>query len=1063
MNMANNKRYWTGLDDLHQTEAFQELQGQEFPQHEAIDEALSNEALTSATTGRRDFLKFMGFSLAAATLAACETPVVKSIPYTNKPEEVTPGVANYYASTYYNGQDYVNVLVKTREGRPIFIKSNTATGVGHANVRVNASVMGLYDSARLQGPHLAGAGSSWDALDAEVTKAMSASGRKVVLTNTVLSPSLQRTIDTFCQAHGADHVQVDAVSHNALRKAAKLHTGVDTFPGFEFSAAQTVVTVGADFLGTWGDAAYYESEWVKTRRPENGTMSKLHAFESVMSLTGTNADARTMVKPSEHGKVLAALHAAITGQGAAPELDERAAAAVTTAANDLKRAGSAGLVVAGANDVDAQLVAAAINTALGADGTTVKYSGDRLFAGDDSAFAKLVQDMNAGRVSAMVMHGTNPAYHAADKEAFRTGLAKVKFSVSTSWFADESASRCTAMAPDHHWLENWMDLRIGGTRVDLAQPTIQPLFDTRAAGESFLAWAGQPAAWYDVVRTTHSGGYTSEAMYNDASWNGSLHDGFYMTGEAMPGSAAALGNDVSASVRQLSTAKGGAIELALYQKQAIGFGDQAGNPMLQETPDPVSKVTWDNYVTMARVDMEAMGLNTYIAQRDKASVVKVTVNGQSVELPAFMQPGQTPGTVGIALGYGRGDGGENIGRAAFATGENGEHLQTAEGKPMPIGANVFGLATVSADGSPRYDAYDVTVESTGAEFALAATQIHNTVMDRDSVVKETTFDSYLAEASKPKGRASWNKNHTLTVHEDINGDGVIDASDGKKTSAFDLWKSHPVEGVGHRWGMTIDLTTCTGCSACVTACHIENNVPVVGKDEVRRHRDMHWMRIDRYYASDWSQERGAEEGVGVISSYTKMEDPSANPQTVHMPMMCQHCNHAPCETVCPVAATTHSNEGLNQMTYNRCIGTRYCANNCPYKVRRFNWFNYQGYAKFQHTNPSQDSLTRMVLNPDVTVRARGVIEKCSMCVQRIQEGKLSAKKAGTPVEDGTVLTACAEACPTHAINFGDFNDEASKVSTNANNNRSYHALEEVGIQPNIFYMTKVRNTESNEA
>ena len=315
MNMANNKRYWTGLDDLHQTEAFQELQGQEFPQHEAIDEALGNEGLTSATTGRRDFLKFMGFSLAAATLAACETPVVKSIPYTNKPEEVTPGVANHYASTYYNGQDYVNVLVKTREGRPIFIKSNTATGVGHANVRVNASVMGLYDSARLQGPHLAGAGSSWDALDAEVAKAMSASGRKVVLTNTVLSPSLQRTIDTFCESHGADHVQVDAVSHNALRKAAKLHTGVDTFPGFEFSAAQTVVTVGADFLGTWGDAAYYESEWVKTRRPENGTMSKLHAFETVMSLTGTNADTRTMVKPSEHGKVLAALHAAVTGQG----------------------------------------------------------------------------------------------------------------------------------------------------------------------------------------------------------------------------------------------------------------------------------------------------------------------------------------------------------------------------------------------------------------------------------------------------------------------------------------------------------------------------------------------------------------------------------------------------------------------------------------------------------------------------------------------------------------------------------------------------------------------------
>ena len=1060
--MANTKRYWTGLDDLHQTEAFQTLQGQEFPQHQALDEMLGDENLNSATTGRRDFLKFMGFSLAAATLAACETPVVKSIPYVNKPEGLTPGVANHYASTYYNGHDYMNVLVKTREGRPIFIKSNAETGVGKANVRVNASVMGLYDSARLQGPHLNGAGSSWDALDAEVAKGFSASGRKVVLTNTVLSPSLQRAIDTFCEAYGAEHLQVDAVSHSALRSAAKQHTGVDGVPAFDFAAAKAVVTVGADFLGTWGDAVYYATEWAKSRRPENGAMSKLHAFETTMSLTGSNADTRTMVKPSEQGKVLAALYGIITGTGNASGLSEGVATAVRAAATDLKKAGSAGLVVAGSNDIDAQLVAAAINTAIGADGTTVKYIGERLFAGDDAAFAQLVTDMNAGRVSALIMHGTNPAYHAADKEAFRTGLGNVKFSASTSGMADESAARCTAMAPDHHWLENWMDLRIGGTRVDLAQPTIQPLFDTRAAGESFMAWAGQPMAWYDVIRTTHNAGYTSGAMYNDAAWNGSLHDGFYMTGEDMTASAPALGADVSASVRRLGAAKGGAMELALYQKQAIGSGDQAANPMLQETPDPISKVTWDNYVTMARADMEAMGLNTYIAQRDKASVVKVTVNGQSVELPAFMQPGQTPGTVGIALGYGRGDGGENIGRAAYATGENGEHLLTADGNPMPIGANVFGFATVNA-GVPRYDAYDVTVEATGAEYALAATQIHNTVMDRDSVVKETTFGSYLAEASKPKGQASWNKNHTLNVHADVNGDGVINASDGKKTSAFDLWHSHPVEGVGHRWGMTIDLTTCTGCSACVTACHIENNVPVVGKDEVRRHRDMHWMRIDRYYASDWSQERGAEEGVGVIASYTKMEDPSANPQTVHMPMMCQHCNHAPCETVCPVAATTHSNEGLNQMTYNRCIGTRYCANNCPYKVRRFNWFNYQGYAKFQHFNPSQDSLTRMVLNPDVTVRARGVIEKCSMCVQRIQDGKLQAKKNGTPVVDGAVQTACAEACPTDAITFGDLNDNASEVKTNSKNNRSYHALEEVGIQPNIFYMTKVRNTESNEA
>ena len=1065
MNMANNKRYWTGLDDLHQTEAFQELQGQEFPQHEAIDEALGNEGLTSATTGRRDFLKFMGFSLAAATLAACETPVVKSIPYTNKPEEITPGVANYYASTFYNGYDFCNVFVKTREGRPIFIQSNRKTGVGHANARVNSSVLGLYDSARLSAPRLQGEEVSWEELDSFVNDGLSQPGRKVVLSNTVLSPTLRRAIKEFCESNKADHVTVDAISHSASRKAARLHSGKDVFPSYEFKAATKVVSVGADFLGTWGDSAYYEDEWVQTRLPELKEMSRLRVFESVMSLTGTNSDYRTMIKPSEHGKVVVALHDLLSSGSQSLFPDGPIAAALIRAQQELETAGSKALVVSGVNDVNIQLVVAKINALLGAEGTTVKYENNQLFQGNDVKFSELVQDMNQGSVGTLVMLDVNPAYNAINKEAFRTGLDKVSTSVSLSGFSDETASRCKAIAPAPHWLESWGDLSLDGERVDLVQPTIQPLFNTRPSGQSLLAWAGKEVNWYDEVRRTHRADYTPDQMYSNLNWSESLHDGYYnkLVGKSEMVKQDASGTSLEAAKRVLTSNQGGEnFELDLYVKMCIGAGEQAGNPMLQETPDPVSKVTWDNYVTMSRADMESMGLNTYIAQRDKASVVKVTANGHSVELPAFMQPGQAPGTVGIALGYGRGDNGEAIGRAAYQTQENGEYVMTPDGLPMPIGANVFGLAEL-VSGVPRYSAFDVSVEATGAEYALAATQIHNTVMDRDSVVKETTLSAFKKEADKPKGFASWNRNHTLTVHEDVNGDGVIDASDGKKTSAFDLWKSHPVEGVGHRWGMTVDLSTCTGCSACVTACHIENNVPVVGKDEVRRHRDMHWLRIDRYYASDWSQEKGAEEGVGVISSYTKMEDPSANPQTVHMPMMCQHCNHAPCETVCPVAATTHSNEGLNQMTYNRCIGTRYCANNCPYKVRRFNWFNYQGYSKFQHSNPAQDSLTRMVLNPDVTVRARGVIEKCSMCIQMIQSSKLEAKKQGVPLTDDMVSCACSDACPTNAISFGDLNDTESVVSQRSKNNRSYHALEEVGIQPNIFYMTKVRNVDETEA
>ena len=1059
--MADNKIYWSGLEELDRTPEFERIESQEFAAERPVDEFLSDDRLQRANTGRRDFLKFMGFSVTAATLAACETPVVKSIPYTNKPEEITPGVANFYASTYYDGHDFVNVLVKTREGRPIFVKNNTETGFGRVNGRVNASVLGLYDSARLQAPHLNGAATTWGELDAAVTAGLSGSGRKVLLTGTVMSPSRKRAIAAFSAATGAEHVQCDAVSYGAVVEAMDLAFGRRVFPSYQFNEAKAVVSLNADFLGTWGDTVWYTQQWATSRVPENGAMSSLHAFESVMSLTGSNADSRTRVKPSEQGRVAAALLRELTGQGAAVQLDEAVMAGVKAAAEDLKKAGANGLVVAGDNDLATQRIACAINMALGAIGTTVKVNEEAaLHQGDDKAYAALVADMKAGRVSALIVDGLNPAYHGPDAEGFKAGLGKVGMSVSTALFADETASLCKAMAPTHHWLEGWNDLQIDRERIELCQPTIHPLYSTRDAGESLLAWAGQSQDWYTFVRQTHSAAYTPDAMYTDQDWNAGVHNGFLAVAVAEEAAPVATGADVSDAISEVNGRKGGAFELDLYRKVMMGDGQQAGNPMLQETPDPITKTTWDNYVTMAHADMVAMGLNTYIAQEDPASVVKVTVGGQSMTLPAFPQPGQAPGTVGIALGYGRGEGGEAIGKAAYQVGEGGDHLTDAAGNLVPIGKNAFGLTSM-AGGLASRSAYDVSVEATGETYPLACTQIHHTYMGRDSVVKETTLDGYLAEANAKRGEASWNKTIGLNVHDDINGDGEINALDKKAAGEFDLWHEHAVDGVGHRWGMAIDLTSCIGCSACVTACHIENNVPVVGKDEVRRHRDMHWMRIDRFYASDWDMERGAEEGLGVISTYGKMEEPGANPQTVHMPMMCQHCNHAPCETVCPVAATTHSNEGVNQMTYNRCIGTRYCANNCPFKVRRFNWFHYPGYDKFQHFNPAQDAIQRMVLNPDVVVRSRGVMEKCSLCVQRTQGAKLEAKKAGTPLEDGSVQTACAEACPTSAITFGDLNDTSSEVRATYDNNRTYHALEEVGIQPNVAYLTKVRNTTNS--
>lgn len=1085
--MSNSKQYWAGLDELHETPEYQALLKEEFPAQQSVDEFLADDKLKETSTGRRDFLKFMGFSITAATLAACETPVIKSIPYVNKPAEITPGVANYYASAYYDGNDFGSMFVKTREGRPIFIKANRAYGVksGALNARINSSLLSLYDSARLEGPMMNNAPADWASVDNGIMAALAASSNVVLLSNTVISPSTQRAIDGFKTKYNARHIQYDAISYSGMREANAKTLGKAIIPTYHFDQAKTIVSIGADFLANWLTSNLYAVDYASRRKPEGEWMSRHFQFETNMSLTGTNADTRVAIRPDQHGKVAAALLARVTGSGNG-NVEGVSEIALANAADALKRNSGASLVVAGSNDPDVQRVVNAINQALNNYGKTINTGQPlNMFAGSDRDMSELIKNMNSGQVDALIVYGSNPAYSWYAAEEFTAGLAKCKLTVSFSGISDETASRCQYICPDNHYLESWNDLSLTSDRVDLVQPTISPLFNTRQAQESLLKWSGTADSYYTFLRKTHNGAYTEDQMYTAVDWNAAVHNGV-LTHPAVqaeipviteaarsvtstpilevstPSSDSSTPSwNVSDAVSKLNGQNGGTWQLALYQKTGLGDGSHAANPWLQELPDPVSKVTWDNYVTMAKADMDELGLNTYIAQNDHASLVKVTANGIEMVLPAYPQPGQKRGTIGIAVGYGRGGSNERIGKAAYQTAENGSHLTDEAGNLVSVGKNAYPLATLE-NGYPVLHNLDVKVEAAGGTYPLACTQMHHTYMGRTSVVKETSLAAYLAEKEKQKGDATWNKAHKLGVHEDVNGDGEINASDKKSIREFDMWHAHPVEGVGHRWGMAIDLSSCLGCGACVTACHTENNVSVVGKDEVLRHRDMHWLRIDRFYSSDYSKERGAEEGLGAISTYRKMEDPAENPQTVHMPMMCQHCNHAPCETVCPVAATTHSNEGLNQMTYNRCIGTRYCANNCPYKVRRFNWFNYMGYDKFQNVNPAQDMLTRMVLNPDVTVRSRGVMEKCSMCVQRLQAGKLEAKKASRGVIDGEVVTACAEACSIGAIRFGDLNDKQSQVLSISENNRAYHALEEVGIQPNIYYMVKVRNVEEDQ-
>ncbi|MBK9287638.1 MAG: TAT-variant-translocated molybdopterin oxidoreductase [Flavobacteriales bacterium] len=1088
--MPSTKRYWQELSQLDAAPQAIPGRDNEFNTPLPIDEMLADKGLAASSTGRRDFLKFLGFSLSAATLAACETPVIKSIPYLNKPEDITPGIANWYASTYYDGADYASVLVKTREGRPIHVKGNTRFGINHrpesgkgsVNARINSSVLPLYDSERLRGPVTGGAESTWEAADkaiaTKLAETSSKGGRIVVLTNTVISPSTREAINTLKAKYGAavtaegvatngarvEHIQHDTISYSGLTNANLKSFGKRVMPSYDLTKADVIVSFGADFLSNWGSTTENTWQYATRRRPEDATadkpMSRHWQVESRMSLAGANADQRIAMKPSQVPLAVIALHDLVAKKaGASPVGGGAAEAELSKAAEELWAARGKSLVLCGVNDEGTQTLVNSINWMLGNYGSTIDLANHTFFnQGDDAAVQQLVKDMNAGQVGMLLMAGVNPAYSLPNGAEFKTALAKVGLSVSFSSHADETASACTWICPDHNWLESWNDFMPKVGHYALAQPTINPLFNTRQWPQSLLKWSGVEKNYHDHIQDVWRAAMTSrtaEPIDFTSAWNTSLHNGVYNAYTAAPEQLAFVGDVAAAGAgAKKALVGGGAFEVILYTKESIGNGQHAGNPWLQEMPDPLSKATWDNYVCMAPSDLLTLtGVGNfrelYIGQESPAYEVKLTVNGTEMVLPAIPSPGQAAGSVAIALGYGRGANGERVGRAACQRDD--------DNNPVPVGRNAYPL-TRFADGTVRYASAGASVALTGSMYPMALAQTQMTAMDRHSVVKETTF----AVWAKHEPKETYNEKESLAVHADVNGDGKVTNKDRVPTTEVDLWAAHPVEQVGHRWGMTIDLNSCNGCGACITACNSENNIPVVGKDEVRRSREMHWMRLDRYYSSDMTHEVGKEQGMGKIERYLEMEVPSDAPKVIFMPVMCQHCNHAPCETVCPVAATTHSNEGLNQMAYNRCIGTRYCANNCPYKVRRFNWFNYVT-EKFGDVNPAWDDLGRMVLNPDVTVRSRGVIEKCSLCVQQIQAGKFAAKKAGTPVKDGDIQTACSAGCPTNAITFGDLNDNSSKVKGIADSERSYHMLEEIGVQPNINYLVKVRNTDEAAA
>ena len=1028
--MSSNKKYWKSVEELKENSSIVEtLQNNEFVEEIPTDEFLGDkETLEASSTTRRDFLKYVGFSTAAATLAACEGPVIKSIPYVVQPDSIIPGVANYYATTIADGFDFASVLVKTREGRPIKIENNTLANTASANARVNASVLGLYDSLRVQGPMKDGESISWDDFDAEVAQklvSLKDSGKDIVLlTQTLASPSTSKLISEFKEKYGnVRHVVYDSVSESAALDAYQAKYGERGLVNYDFSKAMTIVSVGADFLGDWQGGGF-DSGYSKNRIPDHGKMSRHIQFESNMSLSGANADKRVPVTPSQQKLALAKLHSLVVGGSFTGSLPANIDDAVQKAASELKKAGSNGLVVTGIQDVNAQAVILEINEALNSKAFDTK-TPIKTRQGSNSAVATLVADMNAGKVGAIIMSGVNPMYTLPNASEFAEGLKKTDLSVAFSMKQDETSSLTQYIAATPHYLESWGDVELKKGHFGLMQPTIRPLFDTRQFQEALLSWNSNDISYNDYIKVVWN-----EDILNGSSFNQALHDGVFV------GNASTVEDTVSSdetetpsgdAARALTaSAKSEGLELTLYTKVGMGDGQQANNPWLQEFPDPITRTSWDNYLTVSKADAEAIGLvNEHVATGAlDGSYAEVTVNGSTITVPVIIQPGQAKGSVGLALGYGR-------------TAGLKEEMMT--------GVNAYALY------QDFNTVQNVTVSPASGMHEFASVQLHNTLMGRGDIIVETTLEVF-----NTKDRDVWNKIPEVSLNH-----MPVDVT----SPEVDLWDEFD-RSIGHHFNLSIDLNACTGCGACVIACHAENNVPVVGKEEVRRSRDMHWLRIDRYYSSEDSfaqddtkkdEFSGLSGDKGSLGGFAELEDPADNPQVAFQPVMCQHCNHAPCETVCPVAATSHGRQGQNHMAYNRCVGTRYCANNCPYKVRRFNWFLYNGNDEFDYY--MNDDLGRMVLNPDVVVRSRGVMEKCSMCIQKTQKTILDAKRDGREIKDGEFQTACSAACGNGAMTFGDINDKDSKVAKLKEDNRMYHLLESVGTKPNVMYQTKVRNTK----
>ncbi len=1065
---------WVGISDKNNDSEFLQMAQQEFTELPIID-TLAEDTSVDLQSNRRDFLKYLGFGLGAATLASCETPVRRAIPYVVKPDKIVPGVATYYASTFVKGGDYAPILVKTREGRPIKVEGNSLSSVtgGGTSARVQADVLSLYDTARIKSPGAVEGDAvkpmTWAELDSAVKGQLNGGSKVRIVTNTLMSPTSRKAIADFSAKYpNTEVVQYDPVSSSAMLLANETCFGQQVIPAYHFDKADMIVSFGADFLGTWISPIEYSRQYAKGRvvNTSKPKMSRHIQVECGMTMTGSNADNRIWVRPTEQGAAIANLYnevAAKTGGSRvnAPKVNDKAAASLRKVAADLVAHRGHSLVVAGSNNTGEQILINKINDMLGSYGATIDFGAvSYQRQGVDSNIRNLVREMNAGSIDALLVMDANPAFDLPNSDQFINGMAKVKLRVSFNQTMNETTAACTHVAPNHHTLESWGDVNPKRGHYGLIQPTIAPLFDTRQTEESLLTWSDAPGLnksaeqpYFDYLKA-----HWQEAIFSQQTafasfqsfWDNALHDGILEFPVAAE--TPACGGDANAAAAKVTKVGSSELEIAFYEPVNIGAGQYANNPWLQEMPDPVTRCVWGNYL---QVPIHWNGSNDFAGfkgigsenAKGWAEEVDLSVGDSSQRVTAVPQFGQMDGTVSMALGYGRTKGGK-----------------AAKG----IGNNIFPWLVADEDGNTQYFAQNVAVSDIIGRAKYASVQYHHTM----GVTAPDANGETINVDEKAIGPAGYQGSLTdRSIIFQSNVDQLETFLHGEEGNPLDVGLiakrenynhlndqtlypyeeySEKLYSQGHHWGMYVDLNACTGCGACTIACMSENNIPVVGKYEVHRHHEMAWLRIDRYYYGD-----------------------AENPNVVYQPMMCQHCDNAPCENVCPVAATNHSSEGLNQMTYNRCIGTRYCANNCPYKVRRFNWLDYtsadlwsQNEVDINKGNDESDSmvymtdnLTRMVLNPDVTVRSRGVIEKCSFCVQRIQEGKLTAKSEMRRLRDGDVKTACQTSCPTGAIVFGDINDKNSLVSRKNKSQLSYRVLEEINAQSSVTYSAKINNRD----